>query len=152
MLNTTPRAWSIGKSRRGEHIAPTAASSARLYIVKNQGAQRRERGCTFLMIVFHIEIGTQVECTMVQSFVTKANTFRASNIWFIYILHSERMPISLKEQRTMLYPQTRTFPVPVPIPIRAVPEFFMISLTSAKSTLISPGRTMISDVPITWRK
>lgn len=43
----------------------------------------------------------------------------------------------------------RTFPVPVPTPMRAVPEFVMISRTSAKSTLIKPGRTISSDVPIT---
>mmetsp|Transcript_16693 Transcript_16693/g.31242 ORF Transcript_16693/g.31242 Transcript_16693/m.31242 type:complete len:237 (-) Transcript_16693:274-984(-) len=41
------------------------------------------------------------------------------------------------------------FPVPVPMPMRAVPAFPMTLLTSAKSTLISPGLTMISEMPTT---
>mmetsp|Transcript_43285 Transcript_43285/g.92029 ORF Transcript_43285/g.92029 Transcript_43285/m.92029 type:complete len:322 (+) Transcript_43285:496-1461(+) len=41
------------------------------------------------------------------------------------------------------------FPDPVPIPIRAVPASCMTLLTSAKSTLISPGLTMISEIPTT---
>mmetsp|Transcript_23943 Transcript_23943/g.57765 ORF Transcript_23943/g.57765 Transcript_23943/m.57765 type:complete len:282 (+) Transcript_23943:432-1277(+) len=40
-------------------------------------------------------------------------------------------------------------PEPVPIPISAVPASCMTLLTSAKSTLIKPGRTMISDMPTT---
>mmetsp|Transcript_29299 Transcript_29299/g.69747 ORF Transcript_29299/g.69747 Transcript_29299/m.69747 type:complete len:394 (-) Transcript_29299:94-1275(-) len=41
------------------------------------------------------------------------------------------------------------FPDPVPIPIRAVPASCMTLRTSAKSTLISPGLTIISDIPTT---
>mmetsp|Transcript_311 Transcript_311/g.410 ORF Transcript_311/g.410 Transcript_311/m.410 type:complete len:283 (+) Transcript_311:339-1187(+) len=41
------------------------------------------------------------------------------------------------------------FPIPVPMPIKAVPASAMTLLTSAKSTLIRPGRTMISDIPTT---
>mmetsp|Transcript_3512 Transcript_3512/g.4667 ORF Transcript_3512/g.4667 Transcript_3512/m.4667 type:complete len:220 (-) Transcript_3512:666-1325(-) len=41
------------------------------------------------------------------------------------------------------------FPIPVPIPIRAVPASAMTLLTSAKSTLMRPGLTMISDIPTT---
>mmetsp|Transcript_18000 Transcript_18000/g.29478 ORF Transcript_18000/g.29478 Transcript_18000/m.29478 type:complete len:258 (+) Transcript_18000:502-1275(+) len=40
-------------------------------------------------------------------------------------------------------------PVPVPIPIRAVPASCITLLTSAKSTLINPGRTIISEIPTT---
>mmetsp|Transcript_17335 Transcript_17335/g.24695 ORF Transcript_17335/g.24695 Transcript_17335/m.24695 type:complete len:315 (+) Transcript_17335:289-1233(+) len=43
----------------------------------------------------------------------------------------------------------RVFPVPVPIPIKAVPAFCITLLTSAKSTLINPGRTIISEIPTT---
>mmetsp|Transcript_16603 Transcript_16603/g.40561 ORF Transcript_16603/g.40561 Transcript_16603/m.40561 type:complete len:300 (+) Transcript_16603:776-1675(+) len=41
------------------------------------------------------------------------------------------------------------FPDPVPIPIRALPASAMTDRTSAKSTLISPGLTMISEIPTT---
>mmetsp|Transcript_40565 Transcript_40565/g.53398 ORF Transcript_40565/g.53398 Transcript_40565/m.53398 type:complete len:214 (-) Transcript_40565:408-1049(-) len=45
------------------------------------------------------------------------------------------------------------FPSPFPMPISAVPAPAMTDLTSAKSTLIKPGRTMISEMPTTpWRK
>mmetsp|Transcript_20969 Transcript_20969/g.30837 ORF Transcript_20969/g.30837 Transcript_20969/m.30837 type:complete len:254 (-) Transcript_20969:191-952(-) len=40
-------------------------------------------------------------------------------------------------------------PTPAPIPMRAVPASCMTDLTSAKSTLIKPGRTIISDIPTT---
>eukprot|EP01033_Poteriospumella_lacustris_P016981 gene16980-gene17726 len=74
MLNTTPRAFSIGRSNSGDEIAAAAASCARVR------------------------------------------------------------------------------PDPRPMPISAVPALPMIDRTSAKSTLISPGRMMISDMPTTpWR-
>ncbi len=38
-------------------------------------------------------------------------------------------------------------PTPVPIPIREDPAFCIIVLTSAKSTLISPGIVIRSDIP-----
>mmetsp|Transcript_16760 Transcript_16760/g.28833 ORF Transcript_16760/g.28833 Transcript_16760/m.28833 type:complete len:285 (+) Transcript_16760:563-1417(+) len=41
------------------------------------------------------------------------------------------------------------FPDPVPIPISAVPASCMTLRTSAKSTLISPGLTIISEMPTT---
>mmetsp|Transcript_18528 Transcript_18528/g.28070 ORF Transcript_18528/g.28070 Transcript_18528/m.28070 type:complete len:283 (+) Transcript_18528:619-1467(+) len=41
------------------------------------------------------------------------------------------------------------FPEPVPIPINAVPASCMTLRTSAKSTLINPGLTMISEMPTT---
>mmetsp|Transcript_13996 Transcript_13996/g.27910 ORF Transcript_13996/g.27910 Transcript_13996/m.27910 type:complete len:286 (-) Transcript_13996:178-1035(-) len=45
------------------------------------------------------------------------------------------------------------FPVPVPMPMRAVPASPMTERTSAKSTLMRPGRTMISEMPTTpWRR
>mmetsp|Transcript_25936 Transcript_25936/g.52526 ORF Transcript_25936/g.52526 Transcript_25936/m.52526 type:complete len:220 (-) Transcript_25936:78-737(-) len=40
-------------------------------------------------------------------------------------------------------------PVPVPIPIKAVPASCITLRTSAKSTLINPGLTMISEIPTT---
>mmetsp|Transcript_24156 Transcript_24156/g.66933 ORF Transcript_24156/g.66933 Transcript_24156/m.66933 type:complete len:310 (+) Transcript_24156:357-1286(+) len=40
-------------------------------------------------------------------------------------------------------------PTPVPIPIKALPASFMTDRTSAKSTLIKPGRTIISEIPTT---
>mmetsp|Transcript_26315 Transcript_26315/g.40769 ORF Transcript_26315/g.40769 Transcript_26315/m.40769 type:complete len:200 (-) Transcript_26315:384-983(-) len=40
-------------------------------------------------------------------------------------------------------------PVPIPIPIKAVPASYMTLRTSAKSTLISPGLIIISDIPTT---
>ena len=40
-------------------------------------------------------------------------------------------------------------PVPIPIPISAVPASFIMVLTSAKSTLISPGITIRSEIPCT---
>mmetsp|Transcript_18546 Transcript_18546/g.42408 ORF Transcript_18546/g.42408 Transcript_18546/m.42408 type:complete len:214 (+) Transcript_18546:611-1252(+) len=43
----------------------------------------------------------------------------------------------------------RDFPSPVPTPMRAVPAFDMIDLTSAKSTLIIPGLMIISEIPTT---
>mmetsp|Transcript_11594 Transcript_11594/g.15096 ORF Transcript_11594/g.15096 Transcript_11594/m.15096 type:complete len:266 (+) Transcript_11594:465-1262(+) len=43
----------------------------------------------------------------------------------------------------------RVFPVPVPIPMSAVPAFCITERTSAKSTLIKPGLTMISLIPTT---
>mmetsp|Transcript_3347 Transcript_3347/g.13368 ORF Transcript_3347/g.13368 Transcript_3347/m.13368 type:complete len:219 (+) Transcript_3347:2310-2966(+) len=47
----------------------------------------------------------------------------------------------------------RVLPLPVPMPMSAVPAFPMIARTSAKSTLMSPGRTMISEMPTTpWRR
>mmetsp|Transcript_1860 Transcript_1860/g.5650 ORF Transcript_1860/g.5650 Transcript_1860/m.5650 type:complete len:224 (+) Transcript_1860:462-1133(+) len=39
-------------------------------------------------------------------------------------------------------------PFPVPMPISADPASFMMVLTSAKSTFIKPGFTMISEMPI----
>mmetsp|Transcript_15930 Transcript_15930/g.20846 ORF Transcript_15930/g.20846 Transcript_15930/m.20846 type:complete len:213 (-) Transcript_15930:649-1287(-) len=43
----------------------------------------------------------------------------------------------------------RVFPVPIPIPIKAVPASYITDLTSAKSTFISPGLTIISLIPTT---
>ncbi|KKT10663.1 MAG: hypothetical protein UV89_C0020G0006 [candidate division WWE3 bacterium GW2011_GWB2_43_22] len=44
-------------------------------------------------------------------------------------------------------------PVPIPIPINAVPASFIIVLTSAKSTFINPGITIRSEIPWTpWFK
>lgn len=60
------------------------------------------------------------------------------------------MSLPLSQAQNDLHPPNRTFPVPVPIPMSAVPEFLMTARTSAKSTFMSPGRTIISDVPITW--
>ena len=40
-------------------------------------------------------------------------------------------------------------PEPLPMPIKAVPALPIIVLTSAKSTLISPGLIMISLIPTT---
>mmetsp|Transcript_8072 Transcript_8072/g.18422 ORF Transcript_8072/g.18422 Transcript_8072/m.18422 type:complete len:329 (+) Transcript_8072:388-1374(+) len=45
--------------------------------------------------------------------------------------------------------RARSGPVADPIPINAVPELRITLFTSAKSTLISPGRTMISLMPTT---
>mmetsp|Transcript_4367 Transcript_4367/g.5737 ORF Transcript_4367/g.5737 Transcript_4367/m.5737 type:complete len:291 (-) Transcript_4367:488-1360(-) len=41
------------------------------------------------------------------------------------------------------------FPTPVPMPMSALPASFMTDRTSAKSTLIRPGRTIISEIPTT---
>mmetsp|Transcript_8233 Transcript_8233/g.24718 ORF Transcript_8233/g.24718 Transcript_8233/m.24718 type:complete len:257 (-) Transcript_8233:1202-1972(-) len=41
------------------------------------------------------------------------------------------------------------FPTPVPMPMSAVPAFCITERTSAKSTLMRPGRMMISDIPTT---
>ena len=47
----------------------------------------------------------------------------------------------------------RLSPTPLPMPIRADPASTMMVLTSAKSTLISPGTVMISEMPWTpWVK
>ncbi len=47
----------------------------------------------------------------------------------------------------------RFSPAALPMPISAEPAFCIIALTSAKSTLISPGMVMISEIPCTpWRK
>mmetsp|Transcript_20233 Transcript_20233/g.47079 ORF Transcript_20233/g.47079 Transcript_20233/m.47079 type:complete len:335 (-) Transcript_20233:472-1476(-) len=41
------------------------------------------------------------------------------------------------------------FPAPIPIPMRAVPALSIMALTSAKSTLINPGFTIMSLIPTT---
>ena len=40
-------------------------------------------------------------------------------------------------------------PDPIPMPIKAVPALFIMALTSAKSTLMSPGLTIMSEMPTT---
>mmetsp|Transcript_17301 Transcript_17301/g.65950 ORF Transcript_17301/g.65950 Transcript_17301/m.65950 type:complete len:215 (+) Transcript_17301:592-1236(+) len=47
----------------------------------------------------------------------------------------------------------RVLPLPLPMPMSAVPAFCMMLRTSAKSTLMMPGRTMMSLMPTTpWRR
>mmetsp|Transcript_16763 Transcript_16763/g.25143 ORF Transcript_16763/g.25143 Transcript_16763/m.25143 type:complete len:208 (+) Transcript_16763:295-918(+) len=53
------------------------------------------------------------------------------------------------EIAAMAASSAEVFPIPVPIPMRAVPASCITLLTSAKSTLIKPGLTMISDIPTT---
>mmetsp|Transcript_78666 Transcript_78666/g.190097 ORF Transcript_78666/g.190097 Transcript_78666/m.190097 type:complete len:299 (-) Transcript_78666:177-1073(-) len=49
--------------------------------------------------------------------------------------------------------RARVFPKPRPMPIRAGPAFSMTERTSAKSTLIRPGLTTMSEMPvIPWRR
>ena len=43
----------------------------------------------------------------------------------------------------------RFSPVPIPTPIKAVPASVIMALTSAKSTLISPGTVIKSEIPWT---
>ncbi len=43
----------------------------------------------------------------------------------------------------------RFSPAPIPMPIRAEPAFIIIVFTSAKSTLISPGSVIKSEIPCT---
>mmetsp|Transcript_69182 Transcript_69182/g.139187 ORF Transcript_69182/g.139187 Transcript_69182/m.139187 type:complete len:335 (-) Transcript_69182:61-1065(-) len=53
------------------------------------------------------------------------------------------------EMAQMAASAARVLPLPVPMPMRAVPALPMTALTSAKSTLMSPGFTMISEMPTT---
>ena len=51
--------------------------------------------------------------------------------------------------RTSAASSARFLPVATPTPSMAVPELHMTALTSAKSTLTSPGMVMMSEMPWT---
>mmetsp|Transcript_17291 Transcript_17291/g.54014 ORF Transcript_17291/g.54014 Transcript_17291/m.54014 type:complete len:467 (+) Transcript_17291:333-1733(+) len=58
-----------------------------------------------------------------------------------------------QEVAAMAASTARSLPRPMPMPMRAVPALAMTARTSAKSTLIIPGLTMMSEMPTTpWRR